>query len=67
LYVPALFISAISLPFSYSGSFLSVMLIFFFHVFVILVATLGGVVLALGSAVFGAVAFTAIDRVLASK
>jgi hypothetical protein len=67
LYVPALIASVIYLPFSSSGAVIAVAVAVIQHLFVILVAALGARALSTGSAVFGAVAFTWLDRVLASK
>jgi hypothetical protein len=68
LYVPTLIISAYNLPlFTYTGGVFAIIWTLVQHVFVILIAALGGGVFALGSAVFGSVAFSWLDRIFASK
>ncbi|WFU68645.1 hypothetical protein [Bradyrhizobium sp. CB2312] len=68
VYVPTLVVSAFNLPFFiYAGGFFAIAWTLLQHVFVILLAAFVGGVFALGSAVFGSVAFTWLDRVFASK
>jgi hypothetical protein len=68
LYALALVGTAISLPFfTYSGSWFAASWTFVLHLLTIFAAIVTGIVLALGSAVFGALTFTWFDRALASK
>jgi hypothetical protein len=67
IYGPILVMAAIYLPFSYSGSVLGFTSTLVQHFLITAVALLGGIALSLGSAVFGSVAFSWLDRVLASK
>jgi hypothetical protein len=67
VYGVTLILAALSLPFSYTGSMGALSVTVVQHAFVVLGAALGGLVLAIGTAVFGAVAFTSLDRFLASK
>lgn len=68
VYALALIGTAISLPFfTYSGSWFAASWTFVLHLLTIFAAAATGIVLALGSAVFGALTFTWFDRVLASK
>jgi hypothetical protein len=68
LYALALIGTAISLPFfTYSGSWFAASWTLVLHLLTIFAAAVTGIVLALGSAVFGALTFTWFDRFLASK
>lgn len=68
LYVPTLILSAYNLAmFSYTGGFFAITWTLVQHTFIILIAALIGCALALGSAVFGSVAFSWLDRISASK
>lgn len=67
VYVPALLIAALNLPFRFDGPPFQMFMVLMQFVTTIAVALLVALVLPIGSAVVGSVIFTWLDRILATK